>query len=133
MVVRRGGNEVQFREFARWGEPLEQGIGRILREELLARGTASSVAVPGSRPANGAIADFDVSVRVLGCEGVASGTVEFHALWEVNATKQGGATLRGDFHPGELRWDGRNEASLAAALSQAVSALAGEVAAALKK
>ena len=26
IVVRRGDNEVQFRDFARWGEPLEQGV-----------------------------------------------------------------------------------------------------------
>src|SRR5688572_3226314 len=29
MIVRRGDNEIQFREFARWGEPLELGIARV--------------------------------------------------------------------------------------------------------
>ena len=48
VIVRRGNNEIEFREFARWGEPLELGIGRVLREELLARGAASAVFTSGT-------------------------------------------------------------------------------------
>src|SRR5688572_5949137 len=43
IIVRRGENEIQFREFALWGEPLDLGIARVVREELLARGAASAV------------------------------------------------------------------------------------------
>ncbi len=133
MIVRRGNNEIEFREFARWGEPLEQGIARILREELLAKGAASNVAVSTTRLANGP-ANFDVSVRVLACEGAANGGVDFHAAWEVSAIPaEGSPAVRGDFHPTDLHWDGKSEASLAAALSKAVAGLAEEIAAALKK
>ena len=45
LIVRRGENEIEFREFSRWGEPLELGIARVLREELVARGVASAVRV----------------------------------------------------------------------------------------
>src|SRR4051794_10789461 len=43
IVIRRSENEVEFREFARWGESLELGIARVLREELLACGAAGEV------------------------------------------------------------------------------------------
>ena len=33
LIVRRGANEIEFREFALWGEPLEMGISRVLRED----------------------------------------------------------------------------------------------------
>jgi uncharacterized lipoprotein YmbA len=133
MIVRKGNNEIEFREFARWGEPLEQGIARILREELLAKGAAANVAVPTTRLANGP-ANFEVSVRVLACEGAANGGVDFHASWEVGAIPpQDGAGARGNFHPTDLHWDGKSEASLAAALSKAVAGLAGDIAPALKK
>ena len=49
MIVRRGKNEIEFREFAQWGEPLDLGIGRVLREELVARGAASAVQGAGMR------------------------------------------------------------------------------------
>src|SRR4051812_8383291 len=43
IIVRRGNNEIEFREFARWGESLDLGISRVLREELIARGAAAAV------------------------------------------------------------------------------------------
>ena len=78
LIVRRGENEIQFREFARWGEPLELGIARVLREELLARGAASEVRT-------GVVGKGDVAlaVRVLACEGGADGSVFFRAVWEL--------------------------------------------------
>lgn len=134
MIVRLGDNEIQFREFARWGESLETGIARVLREELLGSGAVRDVFNAGI-PAPGAAFDQVLSVRVLACEGGADGSVLFRAAWElVPAGKgPGGPVQRGDFRAGGLRWDGKTEASLAAQLSAAVAALAGEVSAALKK
>lgn len=133
MIVRRGDNEIQFREFARWGEPLELGIGRVLREELLARGAAGAVLAPGLRAAN-ANYDFELTVRVLACEGGADGAVKFRAVWELaGATAPNTVVARGDFHGPPTTWDGKSEASLAARLSEAVVALAAEIAGALPK
>ena len=133
LIVRRGDNEVEFREFARWGEPLELGIGRVLREELLARGAAGAVQASGVR-ALAVDYDYELSVRVLACEGTAGGGVLFHAVWELTTS---GATPRvvahGDFHPEDLKWDGKSEASLAAQLSKAVGGLSEEIAASLAK
>jgi uncharacterized lipoprotein YmbA len=128
LVVRRGDNEIEFREFARWGEPLEQGIARILREELLARGVAGAVAMGAGRGLRGAD-EPALQVRVLACEGGSDGGVVFHAAWEWSpAPARPGAAPRGEFRAAGLRWDGRNEATLARALSEAVVALAAAIA-----
>ncbi len=135
LIVRRGNNEIEFREFARWGEPLELGIGRVLREELLARGAASTVLATGMRREAG-VADFQLTIRVLACEGAATGAVEFRAVWEITpgaGNADGKPVARGDFRAAELRWDGKSGASLAAQLSQAVGGLAAEIAGGLKK
>lgn len=133
LIVRRDDNELEFRDFARWGETLEQGVARVIREELVARGAAGTVAIPGTRIANRKI-DYELTVRVLACEGRSDGTVNFRALWEIapfaNRTR---VLARGDFQAPELKWDTGSENALVAQISQAVAGLAGEVAAALAK
>ena len=121
VIVRRGENEIEFREFALWGEPLESGIARVLREELLASGVVKTVVTSSARSEQ-ANADATLSVRVLGCEGVADGSVAFRAVWEVaTAGSKSTPVVSGDFRPTNLRWDAKSEASLAAQLSQAVA------------
>ena len=133
LVVRRGDNEIEFREFSRWGEPLELGVARLLRDELVARGAASAVRGAGGRREFSGN-DYTVSVRLLSCEGASNGSVVFRAVWELApAGEKAGNPVRGDYRPTELRWDGKSEASLAAKLSEAVSGLAGEIAMALAK
>jgi uncharacterized lipoprotein YmbA len=133
MIVRRGDNEIEFRDFARWGEPLEAGIARVLREELLAQGAARAVIIPGVRAA-GPAATFDLSLRVLACEGLADGGVNFRAVWQLSfADAKSIAAARGDYRPTDLKWDGKNEASLAGQLSRAVAGLADDIAGGLKK
>jgi uncharacterized lipoprotein YmbA len=128
IIVRRGDNEIEFREYARWGEPLELGIARVLREELLARGAAGAVLATGLRAFN-VDYQYDLSVRVLACEGTARGGVLFRAAWELTTTGVAPkVAAQGDFHATDLSWDGKNEAELAAQLSKAVSELSGEIA-----
>lgn len=130
MVVRRGANEIEFREFARWGEPLEQGIARALRGELLARGAASAVTV-GSTRSSRLGTDVELAVRILAFEGHAAGTAAVHAVWELFDEK--GLRHRGEFRSEAARWDGKTEASLAAALGESLAALASEIAPALAR
>ena len=119
LVVRRGANEVTFREAARWGEPLEQGFARVLGENLRRLGLVSAN--------RGGDADAAILfVRVLAAEGTASGGVEFRAAWEL--TRRGAAPVSGEFRAAGLKWDGRDEAGLAAGLSAAVAGLAAELA-----
>jgi uncharacterized protein len=134
MIVRRSENEIEFRDFARWGEPLDQGIARVLGDGLIARGAASAVQVGAIRPSESTDVRYELSLRVLACEGGAGGTVNFRAVWELASVGDNGAPVaHGDFHPLNLRWDGKHEASLASALSEAIAGLAGEIAAGLKK
>jgi uncharacterized protein len=133
LLVRRGDHELEFRDYARWSEPLEVGVARVVREELLASGAARTVRVSTLRGDEG---DYDavLTVRVLACEGRADGTVVFQANWETASANTGAAvTARGNFQATDLRWDGKDEATLVSALSQAVAALGGEIAGALKK
>jgi uncharacterized lipoprotein YmbA len=135
LIVRRGQNEVDFRDFARWGEPLEQGIARVLREELLASGVARAVDSGGLRPAEAGDAKLELSVRILACEGTADGGVNFHAVWDlspIDRSAEAGA-VHGDYRPSDLKWTPRDNASLAAALSRAVGGLASEIAGAVAK
>ncbi len=130
LIVRRGGNELEFREYARWGEPLEQGIGRVLREELRARG----VVVPSGPGRDSPAFDYHLTVRVLACEGTVAGAVDFRAVWELTrAGEKPVAAGGGEFRAEALRWDGKSEASLAAQLSEAVAGLAAEIAVAVAR
>lgn len=126
LVVRRGDNEIEFRDYARWGESLEQGIGRVLSEELRARGVAVTLGAGRDRAGS----ERHLNVRVLACEGTAAGGVEFRVAWEIAKPGATAASAGGEFRATGLRWDGKSEATLAASLSEAVAALAAEIAAA---
>lgn len=128
IIVRRGDNEIEFREYARWGEPLEQGIGRVLREDLVARGAAGTVLGAGLRAVDIEY-DYALVVRVLSCEGGANGSVYFRTVWELSTTGVNPRQVaRGEVQPTDLRWDGKNEGVLAAELSKAIGLLAEDIA-----
>lgn len=131
LIVRRDDNELDFRDYARWSEALGPAIARVVREEMRARGVAVSA---GGLKSGGAPTEsgFELRIRVLACEGAADGGVRFHAAWELVAIG-GVAARRGDYRPTTLRWDAQNEATLVAALSEAVAGLAGEIAATVKR
>jgi uncharacterized lipoprotein YmbA len=133
IIVRRGDHEIEFREFARWGEALELGIGRVLREELLARGAAGAVLTPGLRAPN-VNYDRELRVRVLASEGSRDGAVNFRAVWELTTVgPKPESVARGDFRAANLKWDGQSEAQLVARLSEAIAGLAAEISGALKR
>lgn len=125
LVVRRGDHEIEFREYARWGEALEQGVARMLGAGLRARGVAVEPAA-GRLPAG---PERQLTVRLLACEGTADGGVRFRATWEITRPGEAsGVGVGGECRAEGLAWDGKNEAQLVARLSEAVAALAGEIA-----
>ncbi len=133
ILVRKGSNEIEFHDYARWGEPLDLGIGRVLREELIAGGGFGAVAGGGAR---GGSAEYshELIVRVLAGEGASDGAVNFRAVWRLAKTDAPAvAVAGGDFRAADLRWDGKSESTLAAQLSRAVSSLAAEISATVKK
>jgi hypothetical protein len=127
LIVRRGGNEIRYEDFARWAEPLDAGIGRILRERI--PGSVPVRAVRTNRAGDAAPAPAVVRLEVLRCEGVVEGdgggVAHFSATYEITGPK--GAVVRGSFTDDARAWDGRDPARLAALLGEAVGALATEI------
>lgn len=134
MVVREAGNEITYNSFSRWAEPLTTSIARTLAGRLA---TADKVGRVYSQPFPFEVErNYDVSVRVLRCEGERKegGKVvaSFTALVEVTESKAGGAiVLRKLFNAPETEWDGKNFGALASALSESVAALGTEIVTAL--
>jgi len=137
VVVRPGGTEVVRARDARWAEPLEQGIARVLRETLLAQpGVRSVVAYPAPQAA---LPQYEIAVRVLACEGVAGPSgrqARFAAAWEIRATAAGAGAApvaAGTFERAPADWNEGDYAALTGRLGEAVAALGRELAAALPK
>jgi uncharacterized lipoprotein YmbA len=135
LVVRTGENEVRFPDEARWGDPLEREILSSLRGQLLAAPSVGRVFVqpfPFDEPR-----DYDVSVRVIRCEGVdpaggGKASVSFAAMLEITTSGAAGEVVaRKRFVAPDAAWDGKDFGRLAAELSNAVAALSQEVVAAL--
>jgi uncharacterized lipoprotein YmbA len=120
MAVRVGGNEIQYADDYRWAESLEAGIGRVLRESLEGRGEIAHVVA-----STGEDHDFDISVRVLNCEGDrTTGVARFTAVVEIHAAGPGAARRARDTFTLEVPgWDRRDYGQLAQKLSQAVDEL----------
>jgi len=135
VVIRPGGTEVVRARDARWAEPLDQGIARVLRETLLAQpGVRTVVAYPAPQAA---LPQYEIVVRVLACEGVAGPSgrqARFAAAWEIRATAAGAGAApvaAGTFESAPADWADGDYAVLTAELGEAVAALGRELAAAL--
>ncbi len=83
IVTRNGADQVELSMFHRWAEPLEDGIGRILAEEIGAR-------VPTERivtfPWRGVVArtlQYQVVVAVLRFDGRPGGKVTLDTRWRI--------------------------------------------------
>lgn len=130
MVVRTGAHEVSFREYARWAEPLEVAITRVVAGWLAEAPGVRQVWVQPF-PLEGK-RDFEVGVRVTRCEGKVSlegeASVGFAAVVEVRRAGVGGELVyRSFYEPALGRWDGRDHGALAAGLSEAVNGLGAAV------
>jgi len=134
MIVRRGENEIDYRDFARWAEPLATGVGRMLGAQLLGSGQVGRVY---NQPfAFDAERDVDVAVSILRCEGLVrpdgTAAVSFACVVEVtDARPNGSVRMRRVFNAPETAWNEGDYAALARQLSEAVTQLSVEVLAAL--
>ncbi|OIR04355.1 hypothetical protein GALL_135550 [mine drainage metagenome] len=130
LVVRKGGNEVVFNDFARWAEPLDAGISRSLQMCLSADPRISHVSVaPMSIDER---RDYDVTIHVRRADGVlgASGaTVRFVAVIDIaRPGEPPHLEVQKAFNAPATAWDGHDYAALASDLSKDVVALAREIA-----
>jgi len=133
MIVRQGTNELTLQDYARWGEPLDAGIARLLRENLrTAVGVGRVFAQPFPLDQD---RDCDVAVAILRCEGgtgAGSGRVaRFAATIDITRAADGHLLGRRMFVAPDAAWDGKNFAQLAALLSADIDALGREIVAAL--
>jgi hypothetical protein len=132
MVVRTGANEVEFRDYRRWAEPIDVALGRVLRASLLASpGVAHVAAEPFPL---GLERDYDVTVEVRRCEGMAMRSggygASFVADFEVSTTGANPTVIaHKTFVAPDSAWDGHDFGQLASLLSVDASALGQEIAA----
>ncbi len=130
MVVRTGENEIEFRDFRRWAEPLDAAIVRVLRRRLL-EGAGVAQVYTEPFPADQE-RDFDVTIDVRRCEGLltASGkyVASFAAMVEISTSGASPHVVsRTLFTAPDAAWDGKDFDRLANLLSADVSALGQEV------
>jgi uncharacterized lipoprotein YmbA len=128
-AVRSAANEIKYLDFTCWGEPLDQGIARVLAADLQSLKNVARASLPPLRADERR--DFEVMVRVTACEAATDGSVQFAADWRVAAPGGAAPVAEGSYVAPGLRWDGRDHGQLAARLSEAVAGLSREIGAAL--
>lgn len=130
IVVRSGDNEVEFRDYRRWAEPLDAAVGRLLRGTLLASpGVAQVQAEPFSPDQD---RDYDVSIEVRRLEGATGGAARFRASFSAmvevsTAGANAHVVSRKLFIAPDAAWDGRDYDRLASLLTADVAALGQEI------
>jgi uncharacterized lipoprotein YmbA len=123
LVVARGVNEVTYRDYDRWAEPLDSGLGRVLRDALATNAKVQRVVsfpFPAEQPR-----DFDLTVRIRRCEGAESDggrrVARFALSFEISRAGVAGEVVRrGSYVAPERPWDG-DASSLAALLGEAAA------------
>ncbi|MFH1497288.1 MAG: ABC-type transport auxiliary lipoprotein family protein [Verrucomicrobiota bacterium] len=128
MIVRAHGNEIDYRDFSRWAEPLEAAIATRVADRLnRSAGVARVLIYPFPLEV---ARDVDVKLRVLRCEGVrgdAADTAE--VVVEVQVFSAGGGDLLATkvLAAPVAGWDGTDFGRLAELLGEGVATIADEL------
>jgi len=144
IVTRRGPHQIQFSEFHRWGENLNQGIGRTVAHALTAQDGIQSVeVVPWPK---GATFDYVVQLHVLSFEGVGpppdpdadeeapppEGHSRMAVEWKILDAEDDLVLARGQTRHENEGWRVDDYEALASHLGDGLTALADEVGARVK-
>ncbi|HRE81731.1 MAG TPA: ABC-type transport auxiliary lipoprotein family protein [Opitutaceae bacterium] len=131
LVIRRGPHEVRYEDYARWAEPLDAGLMRVLREQLSQSSGVRSVV---TFPLLGAdTREVDIRIRITQCEGGVgadgAAVALFAATYEFIRSEGEGEVL-GRYHyiAPILPYEAQNFAQLAERLSESAAALANDIA-----
>ena len=124
IVVRTGPNEVWLDEFNRWASPLEDNLGRVIAENLVAMLGTPHVTVFPQNEAVGV--DYRVAIQVQTFQSAPGDAATLDAVWTVRRSKDaksqtGRTSVR---EPTQ----GKGYDALAAAHSRAVAQLSREIA-----
>lgn len=130
IVVRRGLNEVVVSEFHRWGEHLDDGINRVVAENLSGVPPVQSVDVAPWRI--GARHTFVVQLHVSRFEGVADsaavqGRIHMMASWDIISPRTGVVLVRGTSDDRGRAWRVGDYAGLVVGLDAALQRLANDI------
>ena len=93
LVFRPSMESIEFREYHRWGEPLGDGISRVLGNNLAQRLGTLSYSVFPNRRKNGP--QFEIAISILSFEKSSDGKAILDALIEIRDL--GGETFRYSF------------------------------------
>jgi len=130
IVVRSGSNEVRMQDYARWAEPIQAGVTRLLREQLAGGANVARVDLqpfPLDQPR-----DYDVAITILHCEGATGGAEGRGARFEASirittASMTPELVARKIYTSPPAGWDGQNFDKLAQLLSADVLGLGAAV------
>lgn len=109
IVIRTGANEIHLADFDQWGEPLDQGIRRVMAIALRSTGNFQSVTMSSHGDDS---LRCDVAIKILACEGVreehGAGSIHFAATWDVRIQGTNSMTTKhGEFIASGVAWDGK--------------------------
>lgn len=127
ITARTGRGEIAPDGFARWGEPVGRGMQRVLAENL-AR-LLPDVQVARAPFAAGQAVDQRLEVAILEAARQTDGTALLEARWSLRAADGTALVQRRTSH---RAGPARDAASTVSALNEALAALAGEIAEALR-
>jgi uncharacterized protein len=129
MVTRVTGNEVRLNEYARWGEPLRNGVAGVIAADL-----TRLLGSPRVAASSQSAADADacrVRVDIVQFDSMPGEAVAIDALWTVrvagrSALLTGRSTVREPVQ-------GAGDAALVAAHSRALASVSRDIAAAIRR
>jgi uncharacterized protein len=128
IVVSTGPNQVRLEEFNRWASPLQNGIARVVAENLVAMLGTPRVTL--SSQVLSAEADYRAAIEVQSFESAPGEAAVLDAVWTVRRAKDGTAQT-GRTTVRELVQDKSYDA-LAAAHSRALARLSRDIADAVR-
>ncbi len=129
IVLQATAGSVTIGEFDRWAEPLHDGFGRVLGENLGVMLPTDRVTVFPWRRA--AAIDYQIVVQVIAFDADADGNVSLAARWAVMGPAGEVELLRRQSKLAQPS-DSRSYTDIVMAMSRAVASLAGEIADAIK-
>ncbi len=124
MAVLDDDNQVTFRDFDRWAEPLDKGMARVLRGALANQPVISRVLTPPFplQPERA----YDLQVRIIDAAPTAAGPLRFTLSYTL-VSPDGKQYQNGNYTATGVNWDGTPAGlarGLSAALAEAAAAIA---------